>query len=183
MPSNTGMLSNQEFLDFFFEASLNGWVGNAPEVILSEMPGFKVINYPKYGWAKMKGWFYRNAYSVNRETKMSAGFTNIWKDGEHQFIAGYGGHYPKEAIDFLKEALRDAYHRKTFVGGRARAYENRDYRYKMDPLTHPYPQLILPEEFFLQGTAVTQFSGTEVIVDIKLKKIVGWHNCWCASIF
>ncbi len=137
------------------------------------MPDFKVIQWPRDGQPNMPGWFYRDAYSVNKETKLSAGFTNIWKDGRHKFIAGYGGHYPKEVIDFLKKVLRETYLKEHFLLGRGLPSFDLDYDLEYDL------RLNIPSSF----SGIEQFSGTETIRDLNENEIVGHHTVWCMSLF
>ena len=188
-------MDRQKFLDFFFEASLNGWVGNAPEVTISELPSFKVINYPDCGRPEMEGFFYRDSYSLNPETKMSAGFTNIWHDRILIFTAGYGGYYPKEALPFLKGALRNAYLQKVFYGGRGVDYRNDKFIYN---IYCPEFDVIGIKERFAEKRAKDllkqknpihfpiHFNGIETISninDINQNMVIGWHTIWCMTLF
>ena len=174
-------MDRQKFVDFFFEASLNGWVGDAPEVLMDELPGFKVINYPRYGRPEMEGFFYRDAYSVHPETKISTGFTNIWHDGIPIFTSGYGGYYPKQAIPFLKEALRKAYLRKIFNGGRGVEYQNGGFEY----IITGKRKLFAEEQArnLLKLKEHTQFDGIEAILDYRTGQVIGWHTIWCMTLF
>ena len=176
------MPTKQEFLDFFFEASLNGWAGNAPEITLPELPGFKVIQWPRNGQPGMPGWFYRDAYTVNQGTKVSAGFTNIWKNGVPQFMHTYGGHYPKHVIEFLKKVLRETYSKQHFLGGRGLPSLDLDYDLEYDLcLTEAKDHSFQKKINEIQN--YSQFSGTEIIRDLKGYKTVGYHTIWCMTLF
>lgn len=178
------MKDKQEFLDFFFEASLNGWEGNAPEITLPELPGYKVIQWPRDGHPDMEGWFYRDAYFVDKETKVSAGFTNVWNNGRPMMLSGYGGHYPKEVIGFLKSVLIFTHTKKHFYGGRGMVYRDSvaGLEYKNQQYTIDQPGII--QFLRLPGVnSLHNYNGIETIKDLKKNQIVGYHNIWCMTIF
>jgi hypothetical protein len=98
---------------FFLEAMQYGWVN--PDTHAQPVEGMQGYK----GYEYRKGNLYlRDVFTVNWETRKSAGFTTIQQDDEPVWIMFYSGMYPKEAIPIVKQTLSAAYKDQIFWGGR-----------------------------------------------------------------
>ena len=119
------------------------------------------------GWSgfyiPLGDYVYFDAYCVNAVSRRSVGFTQIYirnysneLSEPHKILLwmmNYGGCYKKEAIPFLKLALRSAIEKRVFLGGRGEHYfVNKKY-----PSLYYHNHLHVNQEFL-------EFSGREEIL-------------------
>lgn len=101
------MPDRDEIESAFCILQAHGWVAGAEEV---ERNGLWHIE-PEDG-----PWRLDDAY--RRGSDWSVGSTSLTYDGEVVLFMAYSGYYKKEARQFLKNTLREAYEAGTFLGGR-----------------------------------------------------------------
>lgn len=103
----------EEVRAFFFRGMLNGYVSGSRTITrIPEMPGYKLAPF-RHG-----DFYLLDMWSKTEDSDRSSGMTNIWYRDKLVWEMQYGGHYPEEAIPFLKEVLRQAYESGNFYGGR-----------------------------------------------------------------
>ena len=102
------------FREFFFEGMLHGYASSAPRKPFPGLPGSKCVTYERerHELKLVDVWFAK----LNSDS--SHGMTVIWCSDIPVWMMHYGGCYRQEARPFLKTALRDAYDKKLFRGGR-----------------------------------------------------------------
>ncbi len=140
--------------DAFFEAMAVGWIQNAGETSLAELPGVKVIPF-EFGDYRVLDMYVASAESGN-----SSGMTVIWHGDTPVWVMYYGGHYAKVAMPFLKSCLWRAYvGERRFYGGRGPHFM-RDNRFT-------YTNNIVSD-------AWENFEGKEQIFDLN-EQPLGYH--------
>ena len=103
----SGYAARAEYRRLEHEPHKKGWHFADPE----EFPGLVLMD----------------EYFVHPETKQSFGTTVIYANNVPAWQMSYAGHYVKEAIPFLKEALMAAYSSGEFRGGRGpSSYDDQD---------------------------------------------------------
>jgi hypothetical protein len=108
------MVDIDEVKEFFFEAALRTWAGEGEKTTFPDLPGSKVL-------VLERGEFrYVDLYYVAEGSDFpeSFGQTTIWVANTPVWGMQYGGKYEEEVIPFLKDALKHAYERCLFNGGR-----------------------------------------------------------------
>ncbi len=151
--------------NIFFEAMLAGYVC-VDKVKTKDMPGM-----PGYKFTE----FVDSDFCVKDIWCKSSGFTSIWYKGTLIWTMHYGGQYPKECINFLKEALLTSYQARVFNGGRGPSHYNAMYNEHTKHLIahkkYRYVNNILP------GSDFTSFAGKEYICSHFQEEhvIFGWH--------
>jgi len=148
-----------EMRDVFFEAMNAGYAaeGKPKKGSIAELPGSKTITYTIGPWVVL------DVYQVTPISSFSGGTTHIWYKGVEVWMMQYFGKYEEVAIPCLKAALRDAYSRKEFRGGRGpHTFKHTGFVYR-----NPISQLDF-EEFY----------GAEEILDERheRRKVLGWHR-------
>lgn len=96
----------------FFEAMLNGYAAGAQKGTVAVLPGSKLVTYPEFS-----DWTVRDVYVVGPHGG-SGGSTFIYHHESPVWMIQYRGAYEKEAVPCLKAALRAAYEKREFWGGR-----------------------------------------------------------------
>lgn len=150
-----------EIQSFFFKAMVKGWAKGVEEISVANMPGYKAIPF-------QEGDFYLiDKYCVTPYSQKSAGTTTIWFKQNPVWVMNYGGFYDEDAIDCLKLALRQAYERQQFVGGRGpRIYVAKTLFYVNQPRFNSF----------------TRFEGREEIFDRACGESLGFHEYWGMSL-
>lgn len=145
---------------FFLEAMQYGWVNPDTHAEPVEgMPGYK-------GYEYRKGNLYlRDVFTVNWETGKSAGCTTIFQDDEPVWIMFYGGMYPKEVIEFVKQALSFAYRDQIFCGGRG------EKCFTLDGSPYRYLNIRHKEKI-----GFSDFSGEEAVFTNFPDGKIGYHE-------
>ena len=104
---------------FFFRAMLAGYVASASKktkkTTIPELPGSKKIVHQEEDLKLV------DFYFVSAKSYHSYGTTIIYDQGVPVWMMQYGGWYFQEAIPVLKQALRSAYGKSHFFGGRGPA--------------------------------------------------------------
>jgi len=153
--------------NFFFDAALATYAGNAPKTTVPELPGSKRIIF------HCDELLYDDVYFTNGE--YSGGSTvishlaqpkpvNLWLMQYH----GWCKNDDPEVLTFLKATLRAAYEKRTFHGGRG-------YRFSTGEL--PSGRVL---HYFNTnngyGSSFNEFGGTERIYDDVTDEEVFWHR-------
>lgn len=143
--------------DVFFEAMDAGYASekkpNKTEVI--ELAGSKCITHVQLPWNV------KDVYLVTPLSQSSGGMTVIEYEDVPVWMMQYVGSYDEEATPCLKAALRDAYTKRKFCGGRG------TNRFKFEGMTYTNP-----------CEKATQFYGFfrgEEQVRGKDYRLLGWH--------
>lgn len=106
------MDDTEQLKDFFFEAALATYAGDGEKIPSEEIaPGFE-------GYRFVRGnHVYVDKYAVNGSG--SFGQTVIWLDDKPIWFMQYKGFcHDKRAITVVKQAMREAYAQRQFIGGR-----------------------------------------------------------------
>ncbi len=151
--------------EVFFKAMLAGYVCDDKVKVqsISSLPGYKFTEFVDGDFCVKDIWC------------KSSGFTSIWYKGTLVWTMHYGGQYPKECIQFLKEALLASYKVRVFNGGRGPLHYNAIYnehtKHLMEHKKYRYVNNILP------GSDFTSFAGKEYICSHFQEDEVmfGWH--------
>jgi len=161
---------------FFFQGMLNGYANPEAKTYKNLELLFPKIPIPApisdgFLLRGSKGTFYSevidgddylliDVWFSNKNSDFSGGMTLISIDNQIVWMMNYGGHFTNEAIPTLKLALKTAYEKKLFWGGRG-------------------PDKILNGEFWYTNYLVNNdfgsFSGRENIYSAH-KPINNWHG-------
>jgi len=117
-----------ELMQFFFKGMSRRWIAGAPKITIDELPGAKAITFEE-GELRLV-----DAYWVNGRN--SFGLTVIWRNVVPVWHMQCHGWYEERAIPVVNEALRRAYNRERFEGGRGTSdttNEDGSLRYMNDP--------------------------------------------------
>lgn len=150
------MVDLDQVQEFFFKAMLAGWVAGAPEAEMPKMPGYKSVSF------RQEQFYLLDTYCINPDSRKSAGTTTIWYNDAPVWVMSYGGYYPKKVLLFVKEALRVAYVREEFFGGRG------PLRYKEWETPFLYKNAPSRNIF-------SDFWGREVVYDQTTGRQIGHH--------
>lgn len=145
-------------MEFFFEAMLRGYLGDAPKFSVPGEPSMRGLR------VKIEDFELLDKYSRKLGTRLSFGQTIIWHKDEPVWAMQYHGKYEKRAIPLLKLALAANYRAKKFNGGRGQ-----DNFGHVEHHGLVYSNQVLHWEF-------ARFSGRESIRDHNLGQSVGWHE-------
>jgi hypothetical protein len=147
--------SLKQIRDFFFRAMLQGY---------AEQDGGKIQKFPRcsqFVWQEgnlsiIDTWY------VSPGSDKSAGHTVIFLEDVPVWFMSYGGQYQESAIPLLKQALKQAYQERRFLGGRgiSRA-EGTDLYYINVPRVNDF----------------AKFCGREEITN-RNKNLLGFHEYW-----
>lgn len=98
----------------FFKAMLDGYAGgkNRKSFKTKTPDGYTVIIFEDGEF------MVEDRYCTTPHSDKSTGTTTIFFRNVAVWWMSYGGHYPKKVIPFLKEALKQAYEKGEFYGGR-----------------------------------------------------------------
>jgi hypothetical protein len=140
----------------FYAALLDGYLGECKNSTkVKDNDGFTTITYISGDYKVV------DRYITSPYSGLSWGTTTIFYKGGIIWCMTYSGRYPKEAIPFLKEALRRTYNSKIFRGGRG---PKRIYSDKLE-YSNGYRG-----EF-------RNFSSYEYIEKRSSFRRLGFHNC------
>jgi hypothetical protein len=108
------MFDKKQILPVFFAAMQDGYANNsnARKSTIAKFHGLKMILFNS-GDFKVQ-----DSYLVVPGSSRSSGQTVILYKDEPVWSMSYQGGYNKDAIPFLKQALRETYGRSQFIGGR-----------------------------------------------------------------
>ncbi|MBI2003669.1 MAG: hypothetical protein HYS78_01695 [Parcubacteria group bacterium] len=144
---------------FFFEAMKGGWAMPVPKSHIPALPGSKSIPF------RIGEYTLLDYYFVAPGSDSSYGTTVIWVTERPFWVMHYGGWYKKEAIPFLKAALRQAYSQNQFVGGRGpNSYHEKG---------HPFWYRNHIENF---ANSFARFHGFEDVVNTENDEVLGEHR-------
>lgn len=102
-----------EVEEVFFEAMNKGYATDASKKkSILWLPGSKVVKHERDSWKVV------DLYHVTQLGPRSGGTTTVSYEGQPVWMMQYSGWYEKDAIPCLKAALRAAYKKKQFLGGR-----------------------------------------------------------------
>lgn len=135
----------------FFEAMLQGWVGDGRAVAIREMPGYMEHVFSKGDYLVV------DQYGSIGEK--STGTTTILVDDEPIWFMSYMGYCQKEVLPFLKRVLKRTYEKGEFIGGRG-------------PFSAMFGGLVYTNKI-LEGSSFDHFEGQESICDQK-----GLRGCY-----
>jgi hypothetical protein len=148
-------MSHRHLQEFFLDAMRNGYAADV------EKFGIPHMNHKGISYKSKDGKLYLiDAYCINKKTGHSAGTTTIFEQGQPVWWMSYVGCYQSGTTQYLKEALKFAYDRNLFYGGRG------------------------PHEFNISGYTYRNrldydsfdfFSGAESLFDIN-GNMVGIHH-------
>ncbi len=144
---------------FFFEAMKSGWAMPVPKSPIPALPGSKSIPF------RLGEYTLLDYYFVAPGSDSSYGTTVIWVAERPFWVMHYGGFYKKEAIQFLKAALRATYSQNQFVGGRG----PREYREEGNPLLYR-------NHIESSANSFARFHGFEDVVNTETDKTLGEHR-------
>lgn len=117
----------QEVLEAFFQAIIAGYAGgkkNQEKELLEELLDCKMTRFEQGRYQVTDMW------RTLPNSDYSFGETVVYRDIIPIWVMSYQGWYDGEVIPFLKEALRNAYEQRQFVGGRGpEKYETGDLMY------------------------------------------------------
>lgn len=117
------MIWKEEIFAAFCRLMARGWVAGAEEVELPELPGFKCIRLTDGDWHLL------DAYCVPNGN-WSWGVTTLSYKGAVVLNMTYWGMYEEDALQPLKDVLREAYEQGEFWSGRGRpTHWMGDFRY------------------------------------------------------
>jgi hypothetical protein len=142
--------------EFFFEAANATYVGGGvKKTSIVDLPGAKVIKYQSGEFHYVDLWY------VGQESEHSFGQTTIWHNEIPIWGMQFGGYYPEDVIEFLKDALRAAYSVKAFHGGRGLPTftDNQKFTYTNHTEINEF----------------TSFAGQECIYRYLQSELVGRH--------
>jgi len=108
---------HSEVQDMFFEAMTAGHASltspsSPAKGTIVELRGSKTFTHARIPWKVV------DVYLVTPLSTRSGGMTVISYEGVPVWMMQYFGEYEKQAISCLKAALREAYSRDEFIGGR-----------------------------------------------------------------
>ncbi len=139
---------------FYFQASLSGFVNNGVYSTDLENPA-------RYTFRKTIDEFtLEDVFTTHEGSRYAAGQTTIFLDKTPVWVMQYGGHYLQAAIPCLQAALRGAYVKNLFIGGRGL-------------------ELMIFGAYYYVNRAVgdfTEFKGREEIFDIVNVQSAGYHT-------
>jgi hypothetical protein len=101
-----------ELRNVFFAAMQRGYAARPRKGTIAQLPGSKTIPYVKGPWDVI------DTYITTNLSEASGGMTCIYHDCRIVWMMQYMGEYDTRAIPCLKAALRDAYTKEEFWGGR-----------------------------------------------------------------
>ena len=102
----------KEIIEVFFAAMQSGYATSPKKSTIAELPCSRVIEFKKGDFRVVDVWFTAPGSSY------SFGQTIIWYRNIPVWVMSYHGTYQDFAIPFLKAALRNAYDKNVFCGGR-----------------------------------------------------------------
>lgn len=97
---------------FFFRAMVEGYASGCRKSKIPGKPGFKGIRQTDGNLVLV------DEYAVTPASSFSFGTTTIFADGAPVWRMSYEGYYEEGTLDLLKAALKNAYEKKVFRGGR-----------------------------------------------------------------
>lgn len=146
-----------EAKEVFFRAMLAGYAGNKNDAAKSsDLYGYKIFEFTHGDYLIV------DRYCTTPLSDYSAGTTTIFYRTMPVWWMSYAGHYPKEAIPFLKKVLAETYAANDFNGARGPAF----YR---DPGKGLWYHNTADGDF-------EEFSGVEVIRKIDADELIGLHK-------
>jgi len=156
MVSNSGN-TLQRIKEVFFEAMMDGYAGGLKRSAkYVSHDGYKTIEF----FSGIHGVVDR--YCVTPHSDFSAGTTTIFCLNAPVWWMTYSGCYLPSVIPFLKKALRQAYEKSDFFGGRGpRFFSDGELTYS---------------NFVEQSSTFERFSGEEQIINQHTGVLLGWHK-------
>jgi hypothetical protein len=156
----------EEAREAFFLAMMAGYasVARVEKRTILELPGSKMIRFEYGRYTIIDTWW------TVPDSPYSFGQTIIYRDDIPVWVMQYQGDYAEDAIPFLKEALREAYSNRNFIGGRGPAkYERDGWYYENHSVRKPGSTSIMVANSF------QMFSTFESIIGPGGWK--GYHLC------
>ena len=147
-------------LPFFFEAMLLGWAAGGKKKTIPAFPNHKVVEHIDDNLRLLDMW------SETPSSNKSSGSTTIFLDDIPVWAMHYGGWYTEEAAEIVKAALREAYEKNQFFGGRG-------------PIEFVHNGIFYANR--PQGD-FNNFSGREELRRIDHSEILGFHEYWGISL-
>lgn len=122
----------EETMAIFFEYQLTAsWLTDAKPIENPDLPGAHIFPWVKGPWQVV------DIYWTTKHSQNSFGYLVISYEGQPVWRQEYSGFYEKDAIPFLKEALRMAYDDHLFLGGRGvLEFVKNDLHYRNCPQSH-----------------------------------------------
>ena len=145
--------------DFYLAGMKEGWPYDKVAKQVPGLPGHYVYTYTDGDWDMA------DMFVISTGSSTSSGTTTIWQHKRVVWTMQYWGRYGKEEQPFLKLALRAAYDKQSFVGGRG------PLRYQG---TGDYSHLLY--ENLPSNLNFDIFSGEEKITNLAANRVVGWHG-------
>ncbi len=146
----------------FCEAILAGYAGNGMSVRKIRLANGEKTNI----WQSRNGdWVVVDRWTTTTLSNWSAGTTTVLYKNQAVWWMSYGGWYDKSVIPFLKEALKNAYKRGAFIGGRGREHFS-------DP---EFPGLAYTNKVSPVRKDPTMFDGEEQIIGAG-GELMGFHR-------
>ena len=116
---------------FFFPAMLKGWVADAPEYRFLDMDNYHGISFrdgPNGDFLLVE------SYTSTPGSDKFFGSIGIFYQDVPIWFMSYLGYYEEKATSILKQALRLAYEKRNFLGGRGpRTFTLNSQRYWNNP--------------------------------------------------
>jgi len=112
--------------EFYFEAMLEMFLGDAPRVDVPEKPGYRRIEYRRDEYRMVDEYLKTLGTSSH-----SSGQAVIWQGDTAVWTMAITGRFEREALPVIKKALRKAFTARQFIGGRGPQHFN-DGRYSYE---------------------------------------------------
>jgi len=146
---------------FFFKAMVEGYASGCRKSKVPGKPGFKGIRHTDGNLVLV------DEYAVSPTSSFSFGTTTIFADGVPVWFMSYEGYYEEGTSALLKKALKDAYSKRIFRGGRglSPAIGERDGK-GIAYLNNPSGE----------KNSFSLFKGKEQIIDLVSGTTLGEHR-------
>ncbi len=149
-----------EMKDVFFEGMNAGYANSSKKKSVLWLPGSKTIEYIRGPWRVI------DTYHVTQLSSRSGGTMIISYEEDPVWMMQYFGEYEEDAIPCLKAALRDAYTKKNFFGGRGPfEFVHGDFVYQNPPEKSRYCEF--GELFYGEESVCNKNKGG---------RLCGWHT-------
>ncbi|HEV7449128.1 MAG TPA: hypothetical protein VGP13_01155, partial [Candidatus Paceibacterota bacterium] len=104
-----------DWLEFFFEAmsGAESYAGGGEAQPIPDRPGWKGFDVSRDGFRLIDQY-------TGTGAGLLTGHTTLWAGDKTMLFVSYGGHYPDDATDALREILGITYQERSFIGGRGR---------------------------------------------------------------
>jgi hypothetical protein len=162
------MYGPEQIIRFFFEAKQQGYLADAMQTTITELPGSKTITVERGPLKLVDCWFVG-------DRKRCIGNTFIFAGGRPVWAMQYRGTYEEKVIPFLKEALAVEYAKNPLPPGYPESFRGcrgpKIFSGQVDQCNVTYMNMVEP------GSDFWEFSGREEITNTEQpNQSRGWHR-------